>query len=637
MNKLSTKALYIPIIIGFIGMLSTYSISMLVSEQLKNQQTLKVKNIAKQLSIHFQYYIDKSVNDLQALQAFYSTNQKNITLDDFTRYMNVLNIETHDYIQALSWVPLVTHNNRESFEASINKQSANANPNFRITERTAEGKLATSSNKSYYTPVTFIRPYHMNKAAQGFDLNSNLARGASLEKARDSGKMTVTEKIRLVQEKNDAYGFLIIGPVYQSHLSITNVEERTKALIGYVTGVFRINNLMENIRIEAEKEGLTLTLVDIDNTDILYGKHNKEAAYHFDLTIPGQHWNLQVSLNKALLERIDSASIAYWIFILGIVISVLLALCVYALQIAVMRSRHINKLSQQLKTQNSQLETTVAERTKLLEQKNNKLNLNIHELTAQRNVMTGLMEESIIAKTSAEKRAKDLALSNKDLDDFAYVASHDLKAPLRGIDQLASWVAEDIEEGNLEEVPENLRLMRTRVQRLESLLNDLLAYSRANKQKYILSTIDCNEFINDMFLLISPPVDFTLTVKGDLPVFSTVSAPFEQVMRNLLSNAVKHNDKTNGSIQVRCDDEGLFYKFSIEDNGPGIKSKYFHDVFKMFKTLKPRDETEGSGMGLAIIKKTVEHYKGRVNIESEVGEGSTFIFTWPKNIVEPND
>ena len=179
--------------------------------------------------------------------------------------------------------------------------------------------------------------------------------------------------------------------------------------------------------------------------------------------------------------------------------------------------------------------------------------------------------------------------------------------------------------------------MRTRVQRLESLLNYLLAYSRANKQKYILSTIDCNEFINDMFLLISPPVDFTLTVKEDLPTFSTVSAPFEQVIRNLLSNAVKHHDKTNGNIQVRCDDEGLFYKFSIEDNGPGINSKYFHDVFKMFKTLKPRDETEGSGMGLAIIKKTVEHYKGRVNVESEVGEGSTFIFTWPKNIIEPND
>lgn len=635
MNKLSLKALLFASFIGCIGIWSTYILSIQVSEELKTQNHLKLKNIAKQIYIRFQDAIDMSVNDLQALQAFYSANQQHLSQDEFNRYMKVLNIEELHHIQALSWVPLVTHNERSNFEASIKEQY----PNFKITERTTEGKLVTSTNKPYYTPVTFISPYKANKAAQGFDLNSSNTRHISLKRASDSGKMTSTAKIRLVQEKENSYGFLIIAPVYEPNISITNVEERKKALMGYVTGVFRINNLMEKAEKQANKEGLILTLLDIekDNGGLLYGQKHEEAAFNFDLTIPDRYWNLEISLNKALLKNIESSSIVYWVLISGIVISLLLVLSVYALQIAVVRSRYINDLGQQLKVQNNELEATVEERTKSLEQNNHKLNEHVEELTDQRSAMSILIEESKVAKDKAEKRAKDLARSNQDLNDFAYVASHDLKAPLRGIDQLASWVAEDIEEGNLKEVPENLRLIRTRVQRLESLLNDLLAYSRANKQESILSDVNCNEFIKDTFLLISPPTDFKLTVKGELPVLSTVSAPFEQVIRNLLSNAVKHHDRLDGHIQVSCSNDGTYYKFAIEDDGPGIKPDYHKDIFKMFKTLKPRDETEGSGMGLALIKKIVEYYKGSINIESELGEGSTFYFTWPKNIIESDN
>lgn len=635
MNKFSIKALYIAIIIGFIGILSTYTLSIQVSEQLKTQNILKLKNIAKQISIHFQDAIDRSVNDLQALQAFYSANQQRLSQKEFAGYMKVLNIEKRDHIQALSWVPLVTQKERENFEKNIQKQFSH----FTITERTTEGQLVTSTNKPYYTPVTFISPYKVNKAAQGFDLSSNDMRKTSLEHARDSGKMTATAKIRLVQEKENSYGFLIIAPVYQPNLAITNSEERYKALIGYVTGVFRINNLMEYAQIQADKEGLILTLLDIEknNGGLLYGKKHEQAAFNFNLKIPDRDWALAISLNKALLKSIESPAIVYWVLLLGIVISLLLALCIYALQIAVIRSRYIHQLSQQLKTQNNQLEATVEERTQSLEQKNNLLNSHVDELTVQRSVMSGLMEEFKIAKESAEKRAKDLARSNKDLDDFAYVASHDLKAPLRGIDQLASWVAEDLEEGNLDDVPENLRLMRTRVQRLESLLSDLLAYSRANRQTYIPAQINCNELIKDTFLLISPPENFTLTVIDELPVFSTVGAPFELVIRNLLSNAIKHHHKVDGHIQVSCNESDTYYTFAIKDDGPGIKSNYHQDIFKMFKTLKPRDETEGSGMGLALIKKIVEYYHGRVYVESAVGQGSTFYFTWPKNIIEPDD
>lgn len=630
MNKLLMRALFFSAIIGCIGAFSTYYLSILVGNELKTQSHLKLKNIAKQVSIRFQDAINISVNDLQALQAFYSSNQERLSQDSFDHYMKVLTIEDRDYIQALSWVPLIKNEERDSFEAAIKSQL----PNFNITERDEEDKLIVSKNKPYYTPVTFISPYGINKAAQGFDLSSNSTRSVSLKKAKNTGEITATSKIRLVQESESSYGFLIIAPVYRTNVSLVTEKERSDSLIGYVTGVFRINNLMENARKQADKEGLILTLLDVEkeNGGLLYGNKGEKAVFTFDLTIPDRRWKLEVSLNKNLLSNIESPAIVYWMLISGIIISVLLALCVYGLQIVTFRSQHIKQLSKQLQEQNNQLEVTVAERTNLLEQKNALLNKHVKELTEQRKTLSSLMIESKIAKNSAEERAKDLARSNKDLDDFAYIASHDLKAPLRGIDQLANWVAEDIAEGNFDEVPENIRLMRTRVQRLESLLNDLLAYSRANRQEYKLTQINCNQLVEDLFALISPPKGFQLHIKGPLPNFSTVNVPFEQVLRNLLNNAVKHHDKPNGNIIVSYEDEARYYKFFIEDDGPGISHNNHMDIFIMFKTLKPRDEVEGSGMGLAIIKKIVEFYGGKVSVESEIAKGSIFSFTWPKDI-----
>ncbi|AZQ83574.1 GHKL domain-containing protein [Colwellia sp. Arc7-635] len=629
-NNISMKALFLAIAVSCIGSWSTYYLSIQINERLETQGYLELENIAKQVSIHYQDAIDTSLNDLQALQAFYSANQQTLTQDQFNKYMHVLDLDRRHYIQALSWVPLVEGVDRENFE---NKQRQ-YQENFNIKALNEAGKLSKSAVKIEYTPVTYISPYNTNKSAQGFDLSSNNNRRASLHYARNSGGMTTTAKIRLVQEKGDSYGFLIIAPVYKYGESTISEAERKLALLGYVTGVFRIDTLMTNARRQADKEDLVLTLLDINENDggVLYGEVSDTESFDYDIAIPDRRWQLKVSFNKSLQESIESSPIVSWILAGGILVSLLLALSIYALQIAIGRARHISHLSTQLQRQNSELEKTVAERTKTLADKNNQLNLHVEELTEQRKELSRLMNESQSAKAIAEDRAKDLARSNRDLDEFAYVASHDLKAPLRGIDQLASWVVEDTEEGSYQDIPRNLNLIRSRVQRLEALLNDLLTYSRANKQSMELTLIDCNTMVVDSFELLSPPKEFRLTLNGELPIFSTAKSPFEQVLRNLLNNAVKHHDKSDGHIEVRCDDDEdeKFYRFIIKDNGPGIESEYFEDIFKMFKTLKPRDETEGSGMGLALIKKIVEHYEGHVYVESVLGQGSTFSFTWPK-------
>lgn len=612
-------------------MLSTYSISVNVANQLKTESYLKIENIAKQVSIRFQDAIDKSINDLQGLQAFYSANKQQLSKDQFNQYMDVLHIKDREYIQAMSWIPLVKYNEKEQFEAAMKIQEST----FNIAERSKEGVLISSTVRPYYTPVTYVAPYESNKLAIGFDLNSNSIRRHSLELARNSGEMTTTAKIQLIQESGSSAGVLIIAPVYKQGVPIDNVEQRIKALVGYATGVFKIATLMENAKARADIEDLDLTLLDIneENTSLLYGKTDDKQIFSYDLIIPSRHWQLNISLNETLLKSIESPPVIKWILAGGTLISLLLALAIYALQVAVIRAKNITRLSDELQNQNSQLEKKVATRTQSLADKNTQLKLSIDELTTQRKLLSHLMKEADSSKVIAEQRAIELARSNKDLDDFAYVASHDLKAPLRGIDQLATWVVEDMEEGNLQEVPEHLKMMRSRIRRLETLLNDLLTYSRVNYQQNSLSEINTAVLVNDLFTLVSPLTGFTLTINGNLPTFSTFSSPFEQVIRNLLSNAIKHHDKQQGSIEISCIDKDQFYQFSVKDDGPGISSSYHEDVFKMFKTLKPRDETEGSGMGLALIKKIVEHYSGQVQIESSEGQGCVFYFTWPKNVL----
>jgi PAS domain S-box-containing protein len=231
-----------------------------------------------------------------------------------------------------------------------------------------------------------------------------------------------------------------------------------------------------------------------------------------------------------------------------------------------------------------------------------------------------------------ERINQELARSNKELETFAYVASHDLKSPLRGIAQLSSWIEEDLDAKDYEEVSGHTSLLRNRIQRMEKLLDDLLIFYRAGKSEGTLSQLDMNEMLRDIFDIQNHKPGLQLELKNILPTITTLSTPLEQVIRNLLSNAIKHHDRDQGVIQVsfRLVDEH-FYEFTICDDGPGIPQQFHQRVFGMFQTLKPRDEMEGSGMGLALVKKIVESYGGKIHLKSE-GRGSCFIFTWPINI-----
>ena len=239
---------------------------------------------------------------------------------------------------------------------------------------------------------------------------------------------------------------------------------------------------------------------------------------------------------------------------------------------------------------------------------------------------------TVVDMTDHVAMTDELKRSNKDLNDFAYVASHDLKAPLRGIMQLANWIEEDISDGASEETKGHLQLLQSRTARLEKLLDDLLTYSRIGHNQGEVEKVDVKEMAQALFHLLDPPAEFTLNIKDALPVFNTLAIPLEVIFRNLIGNAIKHHDKPNGIISISAIEYENHYQFSIANDGPAIDPKHHEQIFEMFKTLRPRDEVEGSGMGLSIIKKMLESRGEKISVSSSGDRGVEFLFSWPKNI-----
>lgn len=237
------------------------------------------------------------------------------------------------------------------------------------------------------------------------------------------------------------------------------------------------------------------------------------------------------------------------------------------------------------------------------------------------------------AEEDRERFIEKLAHSNRELDNFAYIASHDLKAPLRVIGNTSQWLEEDLGPDLSEDSRENMALLRNRVKRMERLLDDLLDYSRIGRQneKIDTTTISGKEILNDAMLLADIPKGFSVTVSPEFSDIQLKSMPLKLIFANLINNAIKHHDKKTGTIDIGVTTRGDKYVFTVTDDGPGVAPEFHDQIFKMFKTLKPRDQVEGSGMGLAMIEKHINYFGEKISLISRLGQGCTFRFTWSKD------
>jgi len=235
------------------------------------------------------------------------------------------------------------------------------------------------------------------------------------------------------------------------------------------------------------------------------------------------------------------------------------------------------------------------------------------------------------ARREQESLLQQVHAINEELSHFAYVVSHDLKAPLRGIKLIAEWLCADYGDQLGDDAKEQLDLLQNRVGRMHNLIEGILQYSRAGRIREETVQVDLNALIPNVVDGLAVPEHIRVAVESELPVVTCERTRILQVFQNLLSNAVKYMDKPVGEIRIGCVEDGEFWRFHVADNGPGIEEKHFERIFKLFQTLVPRDEFESTGVGLALVKKIVEMYGGRVWVESQVGSGSTFFFTYPKN------
>lgn len=226
-------------------------------------------------------------------------------------------------------------------------------------------------------------------------------------------------------------------------------------------------------------------------------------------------------------------------------------------------------------------------------------------------------------------RTHELERSNSDLDQFAYVASHDLKTPLRGIQHLTKWIREDSEGKLPEDCLVHLDKLDTQVARMHSLLDDLLQYSRAGRVRVAVEPIDLEEMLEEIVGLVNPPQEMQIHFDFDDIEIITGRAPLFHVILNLVENAVKYHNRKDGqiSIQVSETSDIEYVQFQIRDDGPGIEKEHHDRVFRMFQRLDSKQT--GSGMGLAVVRKMIESRGGSIQMVSQPGHGTSFHFTWP--------
>ena len=252
------------------------------------------------------------------------------------------------------------------------------------------------------------------------------------------------------------------------------------------------------------------------------------------------------------------------------------------------------------------------------------------DITERRRHETAMQQWNAALEQQVAQRTAELTRRIRELDNLSHVASHDLKAPLRAIQNLATWIADDAAAVLPTASLAHLHKLQGRARGMDKLLDDLRLYLRADRYERQVDQVDVNRLVEEIATLVLPEQGFAIQIPAPLPILTTVRVPLETVLRNLINNAVKHHHRAQGQIWITMRDLGPVSEFAVRDDGPGIDPRFHRRIFDLFQTLKPRDQVEGSGLGLAIVKKIVESHNGQITVESTPGEGATFRFTWPK-------
>jgi len=517
-----------------------------------------------------QKYEDALWSGVAAVQS----HDGDVTRQQWSDFASTLNLPTkYPGINGIGIIHVVPGNR---FEAYLAQRRAER-PDFRVFPE---------HDQPVRMPISFIEPESLNAAAIGLDVAHELNRRTGAEAARDTGNAKITGPIVLVQDANHTPGFLFYAPYYTQPRP-TTLAARQQSFAGAVYAPFVVRKLMEGL-LSTDLRDVRFSITDAG--EVIYDEHTSDdptldpAPMFSDvlsLNLYGRTWTIDLRSNLDF-RAANSYSQPTFILIGGLIIEALIIAMLVLMNNANRRA------------------VSYADRV-----------------------------------TSELRQEKDkLARSNAELEQFAYVTSHDLKTPIRGIGGLTEMIREDLSEYFRSpkanpEVAENLDRILERVARMNELTRAVMEFSRIAGDGKEYPPVVLREALDEM------RADFALDAQqlqlsADVDHLSVDSQNLRRVLENLVGNAVKYHDgRQDLRIMISARSHGSSCVISVEDNGPGIDPRFHERIFDVFQTLRVGDAPESTGIGLSIVKKAVERHGGTVRLESSPGHGCKFEFDWP--------
>ena len=542
-----------------------------VSQQ-QNQFQKQINNLAISIKRSSERYTDVLI----FLSDFYKVNKDRVQRQEFNDFVD-RSLKVYPGIQALEWASLVKQENRSIYEKSIRTEGY---PTFQITELSNEERLIRAGRRPYYIPITYIAPFDSNEAALGFDLNSDTIRAASINSARDSGKIQATSRIRLVQEKEEQYGFLLILPLYKTVAVPKVLITRRTEFDGVLLGVFRVSDV-----IEESLQGLNY---EIDF--ILYDRdalQKEQFLGHYDAVS-----KTVMSVEKDSVSAISKGNKLLCPTSIN---------CTRTLEIG-QRQWLINFLPSVDYSLNVSYGTWVT------------LLIGLSLTGSLILFLSNLQNELVQTKKLNELKQR-----------FFSMASHELRTPLSTIVLTSESLQTNYHIFSDTQKQKNIQRIQLTAQQMSQQITDLLTLSRAEAGKLEFNpqildlVLFCQQVIDEIQSAISQPIIFT-NHSPNIQVFWDKKL-IRSLLGNLLANAAKYSSEDT-SIQVILSSNREIVTFKICDRGIGIPATDLASISEAFQRGSNVEDIPGTGLGLAIVQTCIDRHRGTWVIDSSEGKGT---------------
>lgn len=610
---------YFPVfLVAIVGIVLTFSAYTQSLSWEKSRVEIAFRETSQDRLLVIQREIESSLGIVQSIASFFEAS-KFVDRREFRKFVGPA-LENHTGIKALKWVPVVRAENQSAFI----KEAQKSFPPFQIMEFDLSGKQVKSLERSIYYPVLYIQPYQKNQETLGLNMGADPIVSTLLEEAEATRVRQISPGISIIDETGELTGIVVVVPVFFKN---TEPEDTFPDIRGFAIGVFYIGEIVERALESLRPGGVDLHFYQVDFSEdrhLLYSHLSRLRMDHIpgsklnifkktfsqSITVGNQLWEV---VSYPAIEKFNIETRNSWIILFG------------GFAFTFLLTIYVSTLVGQAK----RVRREVEEGTSQLQEVVQALNL---EVVERKSVEQELQNLNKTLELHVTKRTAEVERKAQYLEQFAYVTSHDLKAPLRAVSNLAQWIEEDLTDKLDDASREQLALLRDRVRRMHDLIEGLLAYSRVGKTSDSETKVDIRELINEIIDSLSPHKGFSIKSTGKMPTLYVDRLQIGQVFSNLISNSLKHHGGNKGKIRIKSEHYGDVYEFSVCDDGQGIAAEYHDKVFMMFQVLEPSDLESSTGIGLALVKKIVEENNGTIRLESAAGEGTCVYFTWPKKV-----